>query len=107
MRDALKMAWYYAGKPVATLLRRTWLHPRFTTKYNALRRLAYFSVPVAGCLSVATGWSIHKPMQLHWLARCLADMTLPMVLLVNVTKGHRVCEKLIEVLGAGRADLFV
>ncbi|MGA8872211.1 MAG: cytochrome b/b6 domain-containing protein [Candidatus Acidiferrales bacterium] len=68
LRDALKMAWYYAGKPVAILLRRTWLHPRFTTKYNALQRFAYFSIPVAGCLSVATGWSIHKPMQLHWLA---------------------------------------
>jgi thiosulfate reductase cytochrome b subunit len=64
---ALNMVWYYAGKPVAMLLRRTWLHRRFTTKYNALQRLAYFCVPVAGCLSVATGWSIHKPMQLHWL----------------------------------------
>jgi hypothetical protein len=30
--DALKMAWYYASKPVAMLLRRTWLHPRVTTK---------------------------------------------------------------------------
>lgn len=68
LRDALKMAWYYASKPVALLLRRSWLHPRFTTKYNALQRLAYFSIPLAACLSVATGWSIHKPMQLHWLA---------------------------------------
>jgi thiosulfate reductase cytochrome b subunit len=68
LRDALKMSLYYAGKPVAVLLRRTWLHPRFTTKYNALQRLAYFSIPVAGCFSVATGWSIHKPMQLQWLA---------------------------------------
>ena len=67
-RDALKRAWYYAGKSIAVLLRRTWLHPHFTTKYNSLQRLAYFSIPVAGCLSVATGWSIHKPMQLHWLA---------------------------------------
>ena len=68
LRNALQMAWYYGGKPVATLLRRAWLHPRFNTKYNALQRLAYFSIPVAGCLSIATGWSIHKPMQLHWLA---------------------------------------
>ena len=68
LRNALMMAWYYAGKPVALLLRRTWPHRRFTTKYNALQRLAYFSIPVAGCLFVATGWSIHKPMQLHWLA---------------------------------------
>ena len=68
LRDALRMAWYYAGKSIAMLLRPTWLHPRVTTKYNPLQRLAYFSIPVAACLSVATGWSIHKPMQLHWLA---------------------------------------
>jgi thiosulfate reductase cytochrome b subunit len=68
LRDALKMQMYYVGKPFAVLLRRTWSHPRFTTKYNALQRLAYFSVPVAASLSIATGWSIHKPMQLHWLA---------------------------------------
>ena len=42
--------------------------PVFNTKYNALQRAAYFSVPVAGLLSVATGWAIHKPMQLHRLA---------------------------------------
>ena len=40
----------------------------FNTKYNALQRTAYFSIPVAGFLSVTTGWAIHKPMQLHWLA---------------------------------------
>lgn len=68
LRDAAKMQLYYIGKPFAVLLRRTWLHPRFTTKYNALQRVAYFSMPVAACLSIATGWSIHKPMQLHWLA---------------------------------------
>ena len=53
--------------PFAKLTRREWLHPRFDTKYNALQRVAYVSVPVAGFLSVATGWAIHKPMQLHWL----------------------------------------
>ena len=68
LNEAAKMALYYAGKPIAALLRRTWSHPRFTTKYNALQRLAYFSMPVAGCLAIATGWSIHKPMQFHWLA---------------------------------------
>ena len=52
----------------AKLARRPWPHPVFNTKYNALQRAAYFSVPVAGFLSVATGWAIHKPMQLHWLA---------------------------------------
>jgi len=67
MRDALRMFWYYIGVPFAKLTRRTWLPPRFNTKYNALQRVAYFSVPMAGLLSVLTGWAIHKPMQLHWL----------------------------------------
>ena len=66
--DALRMFRYYLGVPFAKLARREWLHPRFNTKYNALQRAAYFSVPVAGFLSVATGWAIHKPMQLQWLA---------------------------------------
>jgi len=68
VRDAPKMFWYYTGLPLAKLTRRTWRHPRFNTKYNALQRAAYFSVLVAGLLSVLTGWAIHKPMQLHWLA---------------------------------------
>jgi thiosulfate reductase cytochrome b subunit len=66
--DALRMFRYYVGFPFAKLTRRQWLHPRSNTKYNALQRVAYFSVPVAGFLSVATGWAIHKPMQLYWLA---------------------------------------
>ncbi len=66
--DALRMLRYYVGVPFAKLMRRKWLRPRFNTKYNALQRAAYFSVPVAGCLSVATGWAIHKPMQFRWLA---------------------------------------
>ncbi len=69
--DAFKMLRYYLGLPFAKLVRLKWPHPRFNTKYNALQRAAYFSVPVAGCLSVATGWAIHKPMQLHWLAAIL------------------------------------
>jgi thiosulfate reductase cytochrome b subunit len=68
LRDALRMMRYYIGVPFAFVLRRTWVYPQFMTKYNALQRLAYFSVPVAGLLSVFTGWAIHKPMQLHWLA---------------------------------------
>jgi thiosulfate reductase cytochrome b subunit len=76
LRDAFKMMRYYTGKPFALLLRRTWLHPRLTTKYNALQRLAYFSIPVAGFLSVATGWAIHKPMQLYWLAAILGGYDL-------------------------------
>jgi thiosulfate reductase cytochrome b subunit len=66
--DALRMFRYYVGVPFAKLTRRQWLHPSFDTKYNALQRVAYVSVPVAGFLSVATGWAIHKPIQLHWLA---------------------------------------
>jgi len=66
--DAFRMLRYYLGIPFAKLTRRKWLHPRFNTKYNELQRATYFSVPIAGFLSVATGWAIHKPMQLHWLA---------------------------------------
>jgi len=66
--DALRMFRYYLGFLVAKLTRRQWPHPRFNTKYNALQRAAYFAMPVAGFLSVATGWAIHKPMQLRWLA---------------------------------------
>jgi thiosulfate reductase cytochrome b subunit len=66
--DALRMLRYYLGVPFARLTHRKWVHPRFDTKYNALQRAAYFSVPVAGFLSVATGWAIHKPMQLYCLA---------------------------------------
>jgi len=66
--DALRMFRYYLGFPFAKLTRRQWPHPPFNTKYNSLQRAAYFSVPVTGLFSVATGWAIHKPMQLHWLA---------------------------------------
>jgi thiosulfate reductase cytochrome b subunit len=66
--DAFRMLRYYLGIPFAKLTRRQSPHPSFNTKYNALQRAAYFSVPLAGCLSVATGWAIHKPMQFHSLA---------------------------------------
>jgi thiosulfate reductase cytochrome b subunit len=65
--DALRMFRYYLGVPFAKLGHGTWPHPQFNTKYNALQRAAYFSIPIAGFLSVATGWAIHKPMQPHWL----------------------------------------
>jgi thiosulfate reductase cytochrome b subunit len=67
LHDALRMFRYHLGVPLAIVTRRSWLPPRFNTKYNALQRVAYFSVPVAGLLSVLTGWAIHKPMQLYWL----------------------------------------
>lgn len=66
--DTLRMLRYYLGFPFAKLARSEWRHPRFNTKYNALQRAAYFSVPLAGFLSLATGWAIHKPIQFHWLA---------------------------------------
>lgn len=65
--DAFRMFRYYIGLPLAKLTRRAWPHPVFSTKYNALQRAAYFSVPMAGLFSVATGWAIHKPMQFHSL----------------------------------------
>lgn len=67
LKDALRMQIYYLGVPFAKVLRRPWPHPHVTTKYNALQRLAYFSMPVMGAFSVATGWAIHKPQQLGWL----------------------------------------
>jgi DMSO/TMAO reductase YedYZ molybdopterin-dependent catalytic subunit/thiosulfate reductase cytochrome b subunit len=44
-------------------------HPPATSKYNALQKTAYASMPVAGLLAVASGWAMHKPVQLGWLAR--------------------------------------
>jgi thiosulfate reductase cytochrome b subunit len=67
LRDAWKMFRYYLGVPLAKLARLSWRHPRFNTKYNALQRGAYSCVAIAELLSVLTGWTIHKPMQLHWL----------------------------------------
>jgi thiosulfate reductase cytochrome b subunit len=68
LRDALLMMRYYAGLFFAKVAGRVWPHPEVTTKYNALQRLSYFAMPVAGTFSVLTGWAIHKPMQLSWLA---------------------------------------
>lgn len=64
----LHMAHYYSLAPFAFLLRRPLLHPTHTGKYNALQKAAYASVVVAGVLVVSSGWAIHKPMQLYWLA---------------------------------------
>ena len=66
--DALRVFGYYLGVPFAKVTSRSWPHPLFNTKYNALQRAAYFSMPIAGSLSIVTGWAIHKPMQIHWLA---------------------------------------
>jgi cytochrome b subunit of formate dehydrogenase len=68
LSDIPKMVRYYIGVPFARLARHKWPHPPFSTKYNALQRASYFAVPIAACLSIATGWAIHKPMQFHGLA---------------------------------------
>jgi len=67
LHGATKMLCYYLGVSVAKVIRRSWVHPQFDTKYNPLQRVSYFAVPFAGLLSILTGWAIHKPMQLHWL----------------------------------------
>ena len=67
-RGAVKMAAYYAGTPLAILQRQPRKPPRQITKYNPPQRLAYFSIPIAGLLSVLSGWAVHKPTQLSWLA---------------------------------------
>jgi thiosulfate reductase cytochrome b subunit len=72
-REALAMMRYYAGVVPAKLFRRPWPHPAVTSKYNALQRGAYFSMPVLGVLAVASGWAMHKPVQLHWLERLFVD----------------------------------
>lgn len=66
---AFRMMRYYAGVVPAKLLRRPWPHPPLREKYNPLQKLGYLSMPVAGTISIATGWAMHKPAQLGWLER--------------------------------------
>lgn len=58
--EAFAMARYYL---------RLGKHPEVRSKYNALQRTAYASVPLFGVLAIASGWAMHKPTQLGWLAR--------------------------------------
>jgi thiosulfate reductase cytochrome b subunit len=66
---AFAMTRYYLGLLPAKALRRPWPHPPVRAKYNALQKLGYLSMPLFGALAVATGWAIHKPVQLGWLER--------------------------------------
>jgi thiosulfate reductase cytochrome b subunit len=66
-RDALLMMRYYAGVLPMAILRRPWPHPTVRGKYNALQRGAYFLMPIFGTLIIASGWAMHKPVQLGWL----------------------------------------
>jgi thiosulfate reductase cytochrome b subunit len=67
--DSFLMIRYYAGVVPMKILRRPWEHPHITTKYNALQRGAYASMPIAGALALASGWTMHKPVQFWWLER--------------------------------------
>jgi thiosulfate reductase cytochrome b subunit len=71
--DALAMMRYYAGVIPMALLRRPWPHPPVRSKYNALQRAAYCTMPVLGMLAVASGWAMHKPVQLGWLERLFVN----------------------------------
>jgi len=67
--ESLAMVRYYAGVVPMKIARRPWPHPEITTKYNALQRGAYASMPIAGALALASGWAMHKPVQFWWLER--------------------------------------
>jgi thiosulfate reductase cytochrome b subunit len=66
---ALAMMRFYLGVVPMALRRRPWPHPAVHSKYNALQRAAYFTMPIAGTLIVLSGWAMHKPVQLGWLER--------------------------------------
>jgi len=72
-REALLMMRYYAGVVPMALLRRPWPHPPVRSKYNALQRGAYFTMPLVGLLVVLSGWAMHKPAQLGWLERLFVN----------------------------------
>lgn len=73
VRDALAMMRFYAGVIPMAVLRRPWPHPPVRSKYNALQRAAYFTMPIAGALMVLSGWAMHKPVQLGWLERMFVN----------------------------------
>jgi thiosulfate reductase cytochrome b subunit len=71
LRDGFGMALGYGRTFVDKLMGRRRERMLERTKYNPLQRLAYFAMPVAGLLAILTGWAMHKPMQLYWLAAIL------------------------------------
>lgn len=71
--EAVAMTRFYLGAIPMALLRRPWPHPPVRSKYNALQRAAYFSMPVCGTLLVLSGWAMHKPVQLGWLERMFVN----------------------------------
>jgi len=71
--NAAAMIRYYLGVIPMAILRRPWPHPPVHSKYNALQRAAYFSMPLAGTLVLLSGWAMHKPVQLGWLERLFVN----------------------------------
>jgi thiosulfate reductase cytochrome b subunit len=69
LSEALAMTRYYLGWFPARIFRCPWPHPVVRGKYNALQRAAYLAIPLCGALAVASGWAMHKPVQLPWLER--------------------------------------
>ena len=73
LSDALAMVRFYAGVIPMAVRRRPWPHPPMRSKYNALQRAAYVSMPLFGALVVLSGWAMHKPAQLGWLERLFVN----------------------------------
>ena len=71
--EAIAMIRFYLGVIPMAILRRPWPHPPVRSKYNALQRAAYFTMPIAGLLVVLSGWAMHKPVQLGWLERMFVN----------------------------------
>jgi thiosulfate reductase cytochrome b subunit len=66
---AVAMIRYYVGVIPHALSKKPWPHPVVHSKYNALQRGAYFTMPLVGALVVLSGWAMHKPSTLPWLER--------------------------------------
>jgi thiosulfate reductase cytochrome b subunit len=73
LREAPAVARHYVMLAVSFGRNRKVGTPKQRNKYNALQRGAYFAVGVAGLLAVLSGWAIHKPVQLGWLATLFAE----------------------------------
>ena len=71
--DAIAMVRCYLGAVPMAIRRRPWPHPPVRSKYNALQRGAYFTMPLIGALVVLSGWAMHKPVQLGWLERLFVN----------------------------------
>jgi len=71
--EALAMIRYYAGVIPHALARKPWPHPAFASKYNALQRGAYFTIPLLGLLVVLSGWAMHHPATLGPLERLFVN----------------------------------